>query len=105
MKSLKEFYIRDDPVSRATAVGQVCEVSEESSSDSEGEGFDTACEGEVEDNEETKKLDCNCDKCHARESYCCSQFMKVKKECQEKGWILSIFVLSAYILLRCQMCD
>ena len=78
-------------------------MSEESSIDSEG--FYTACEGEVEDIEETKKLECNCEKCPERESYCCSQFMKVKKECQEKGWILSIFVLSAYILLRRQMCD
>ena len=35
-------------------------MSEESSIDSEG--FDTACEGEVEDIEETKKLECNCEK-------------------------------------------
>ena len=56
-------------------------MSEESSIDSEG--YDTACEGEVKDIEETKRLECNCENCPEKESYCCSQFMKVKKECQE----------------------
>ena len=75
-------------------------VSEESSSDSEG--FDTACEEEGEI-EETKKLECNCEKCCERESYCCSQFLKVKKECQEKGpycVYLSLGII-IYLGVRC----
>ena len=60
-------------------------MSDESSTDSET--FETADEEEEGlDIQETKKLDCKCEKCPDRESYCCSQFVKVKKECQEKGF-------------------
>ena len=34
---------------------------------------------------ETLLISCKCEKCLDLESFCCLQFSKIKKECQEKG--------------------
>ena len=59
-------------------------MSDDNSS-SESDEYETADEREENENERTELIVCKCERCSVAESYCCRQFRKVDKECQDKG--------------------
>ena len=65
-------------------------MSDSDCSDSDGEAYETADDQEqdVSDFTKTELVVCKCGKCSVPEetnSFCCTQFAKVQKECQNNG--------------------
>ena len=53
----------------------------------ESDSHDENSESDHDDglSRETLLISCKCEKCLDLESFCCLQFSKIKKECQENG--------------------
>ena len=53
--------------------------------ESANEGEKSESDHGIRGNGQTLLISCNCQKCCDLESFCCLQFSKIKKECQENG--------------------
>ena len=65
-------------------------MSDDNSS-SESDEYETADEQEENESEKTQLMVCKCKRCSVHsnsDSYCCRQFRKVDKECQDKGYYI-----------------
>ena len=84
-------------------------MSDDNSS-SESDEYETADEQEENESEKTQLMVCKCERCSVpsnSESYCCRQFRKVDKECQDKGYYRHRNICQTTLLSisRGKMCD
>ena len=83
-------------------------MSDDNSSSGSEEEYETADEQVENESERTGLMVCKCERCPvtgSSESYCCRQFRKVDKECQDEGYyrykIFTKLQMNLYLDAKC----